>query len=180
MKSRIGFVSNSSTSSYVCYVCNETEEGRDASPGELGMKECVHGHTFHENCSNFPISLYDDKLTDTEVFKAVQCFASDYSSLPHYSKHDLEEQVEYHIQQGTTRYALLELIEDFEDDVPSIWCPICNFDILDQQSILKFLLYKIGLCKREFQTLLRREYTNLQGLEKYLEEHDIDQYVNRK
>jgi hypothetical protein len=46
MKTRKGFVSNSSTSSFLCEVCGSIEAGRDASPSDFGMSECVHGHVF--------------------------------------------------------------------------------------------------------------------------------------
>ncbi|MFA7287430.1 MAG: hypothetical protein WC055_00975 [Melioribacteraceae bacterium] len=44
MKSRNYFVSNSSSSSFVCEICSATESGWDASPEDLGFAECVNGH----------------------------------------------------------------------------------------------------------------------------------------
>ena len=48
MKIRNGFVSNSSSSSFVCNICGEVEGGYDCSLGDFGMLECEHGHTFHD------------------------------------------------------------------------------------------------------------------------------------
>lgn len=45
MKIRFGFVSNSSTSSFVCDVCGETFSGRDAGLEETEMFQCINGHT---------------------------------------------------------------------------------------------------------------------------------------
>lgn len=45
MKIRNGFVSNSSTSSYVCDICGEDRGGQDTSIDESDMKKCVNGHT---------------------------------------------------------------------------------------------------------------------------------------
>lgn len=48
MKLRKGFVSNSSSSSFVCDVCGYTESGWDMSLEEAEMYECENGHTFCE------------------------------------------------------------------------------------------------------------------------------------
>ena len=52
MKVRAGFVSNSSSSSFICDVCGGSESGWDASLEGVGMVECKGGHTFHESCSS--------------------------------------------------------------------------------------------------------------------------------
>lgn len=46
MKIRAGFVSNSSSSSFVCEICGEIGSGWDASPADVGMIECKNGHVF--------------------------------------------------------------------------------------------------------------------------------------
>ena len=48
MKVRNGFVSNSSSSSFVCDVCGDVEGGYDLCLTDAGMAECVNGHTFCE------------------------------------------------------------------------------------------------------------------------------------
>ena len=44
MKIRRGFVSNSSSSSYTCLVCGETQSGWDVSLSDIEMFECENGH----------------------------------------------------------------------------------------------------------------------------------------
>lgn len=46
MKIRKGFVSNSSSSSFVCCITGATEGGYDVSLYDCGMVECEKGHTF--------------------------------------------------------------------------------------------------------------------------------------
>lgn len=48
MKIRQGFVSNSSSSSFVCMVSGHIEAGMDMSMADAGMVECIHGHQFGE------------------------------------------------------------------------------------------------------------------------------------
>jgi hypothetical protein len=44
MKIRSGFVSNSSSSSYVCEICYTAHESWDCGLSEFGMCECTNGH----------------------------------------------------------------------------------------------------------------------------------------
>jgi len=46
MKIRLGFVSNSSSSSFVCDVCGRAESGMDISLRDFDMIHCVNNHTF--------------------------------------------------------------------------------------------------------------------------------------
>lgn len=48
MKVRKGFVSNSSSSSFVCDVCGESVSGMDMSYDEAEMVCCTNGHDFCE------------------------------------------------------------------------------------------------------------------------------------
>ena len=47
MKTRLYFVSNSSSSSFVCEICNHSEVGYDG-PQSVGMVCCENDHTFCE------------------------------------------------------------------------------------------------------------------------------------
>lgn len=50
MKIRQGFVSNSSSSSFICDICGMTEAGSDCeSMSDYGLVECNNGHTFCES-----------------------------------------------------------------------------------------------------------------------------------
>ena len=48
-KIRSGFVSNSSSSSFICDVCGNTESGWDMSLEEAYMVQCKNGHEFCES-----------------------------------------------------------------------------------------------------------------------------------
>ena len=46
MKFRTSFVTNSSSSSYVCEICGRSETGFDMGLSDCEMMECVNGHIF--------------------------------------------------------------------------------------------------------------------------------------
>ena len=46
MKIRTGFVSNSSSESFLCEVCGDIRSGWDASLRDVGMEMCEHYHYF--------------------------------------------------------------------------------------------------------------------------------------
>lgn len=65
MKIRNGFVSNSSTTSFVCDICGASEAGMDAFPEELGFVSCENGHII---CEDEAIEGYaTDEWTEEEA-----------------------------------------------------------------------------------------------------------------
>jgi methionyl-tRNA synthetase len=73
MKTRTSLVSNSSTSSFICAVCNESEGYDDScSLSDIGAFECDKcGRTIHNDCGNeekCPICNLESIPLEVEVF----------------------------------------------------------------------------------------------------------------
>jgi len=67
MRIRIDFVSNSSSSSYLCDVCGEIGSGWDAEPENVGMLICKdYNHTF---CIEHAFDGFEDCELDSSFFK---------------------------------------------------------------------------------------------------------------
>jgi len=49
MKIRQGFVSNSSSSSFICEISGRVESGMDLCLSDIEMTECENGHLFDDN-----------------------------------------------------------------------------------------------------------------------------------
>lgn len=61
MKSRNGFVSNSSSSSFICAICGELESGWDVGCSDFDMFRCRKcGREVHIGCVNFSDELQSD------------------------------------------------------------------------------------------------------------------------
>ena len=56
MKIRKGFVSNSSTTTFICSICREIEAGRDSGLSDFEMFSCINDHEMHEEC----LAINDD------------------------------------------------------------------------------------------------------------------------
>ena len=67
MKIRQGFVSNSSSSSFICDITGETKSGWDSNLTEVQMYQCVNGHTVNESFVNLNDKLFVQK--EKEGFK---------------------------------------------------------------------------------------------------------------
>jgi len=66
MKIRRDFVSNSSSSSYVCDVCSEEVSGMDLSLREAEMVECVNDHTI---CESHTMESDEPDFTDQDLME---------------------------------------------------------------------------------------------------------------
>ena len=60
MKIRKGFVSNSSSSSFICEICGRTETGYEADFRDFEFVECENGHLF---CNEHLINVEDEPET---------------------------------------------------------------------------------------------------------------------
>lgn len=76
MKIRTGFVSNSSSSSFVCDVCREEFSGWDLSLSKVDHAQCINGHTICQDSiinSNSNTTESDEDEDDYYEIPAEKC-----------------------------------------------------------------------------------------------------------
>jgi len=109
MKIRNRFVSNSSSSSFTCAVCGNTQSGYDMSLNDFEMSRCENGH------------IIDNECLDQRIYELIK---------EEGNKHDFS--IEY--------------------------CPICQFEVLDDADALKFLYHVLGYSGKAILEDIKKKY----------------------
>ena len=142
MKFRISFVTNSSSSSYVCEICGRSESGFDLSLRDCEMMECVNGHIF---CCDEALEM----PTKKELIKMIL-------------ENEWNKDVWDRNIRDSRDYSEDELIVMEEDDlfdkfcsdggcyeVPECVCPICQFIEYSEDDLSDYLLKEYGVSRDE-------------------------------
>mgnify|MGYP007069490262 CR=1 FL=1 len=141
MKYRHGFVSNSSTSSFICEICGNTESGMDCSAEELGFIECDNGH---EICQEEAIEGYQEAM---DARNEAECKA-DYGEEGYFE----------------------------EENLPSEYCPICNFEVPSMPDIERYFHKQYGIPDSEVFDYVKK----INPRRKKLYPHEYNEYVMRQ
>ena len=138
MKIRTGFVSNSSSSSFICQVSGETYSGYDCSIDDFGLVRCENGHLFHEDyLVNFDLFSNERKLEIAAKFD-VQSKIYDYKkqnnirwndNVPAEVKENFEKEVKVFFD-NMTEGELMVLLWNHSD---------CDFNVEKGDRICQFI-----------------------------------------
>lgn len=135
-KYRLGFVSNSSSSSFVCDVCGYETSGWDMCLSECEMFECKNGHTL---CNEHMIKPTKEWLKDY-IYKIKQEYKISDEDFNNWVKDeyvDLDNLSEDNIKDFDYEYGGGEALVY---NVPECLCPLCNFEELDMDDAMAYLL----------------------------------------
>ncbi len=157
MKIRKGFVSNSSSSSFVCDICGNAESGYDASPRDLGMLRCQNDHTYCE--SHYVV---DDGMMERLVARfredgvdavAIDEFVSEWKSSPPKTESAVTDMIEgVDSQYGDVNYE--QLAET---------CPVCSMQNITDDCIIGYYDRHVK-PKSEVVAEIRAKATNFEEM----------------
>ena len=129
-KFRKSFVTNSSSSSFVCEICGRVESGYDLGLSDAEMYECVNGHIF---CADEALEIPDKK----ELIKMI--LENEWSKLSEEELDTFDEET---------------LFSDFCSDggyydVLECVCPICQFIEYSEYDLSEYLLKTYNVSRDE-------------------------------
>jgi hypothetical protein len=138
MKIRTGFVSNSSSSSFICVICGEEASGWDMGLSEADMFECENGHTC---CNSHKLKKKDPSIKQMREYLINEANESDYyKGKPTVLSDRIEE---------INNLDDTEIEDEYNDAIdcaePACNCPVCQFKKLTLKDGYSFLKNKYGL-----------------------------------
>lgn len=136
MKIRLGFVSNSSSSSFICDVCGRVESGWDMNIEDAQMIQCENGHTIgEEHFEDIDI----DELCKEHIMKD-----------PEYTKEELEDEE-----------LMYDLIRDMRYSMPESICPICQLKVVTNETTLEYALRLLEQDKEDLDKEIQEKFKTL-------------------
>jgi hypothetical protein len=132
MKYRTGFVSNSSSSSFICDISGRSESGWDMCFSDVGMYSCENGHTFDED-----YALYSDEIK-------IHLLEELKDTILEYHDEDLWESL-----QEADDITDFHDIDDFVYELPECCCPICTFKVYSESDMKRFMKKKYGTSEED-------------------------------
>lgn len=162
VKYRTGFVSNSSSSSYICEVCGEIFSGWDTGFEEFGLYECVNNHVFCEDHAKEKPYITKERMI--ELFEKEKSWIDK----------DKMEGILKTIEKGD-EFEIEELLEDYLEngryDVIPEQCPLCSLIEINDSDRIDYLMlrgeYTYGSLLKE----IRERFKNYDGFKQHLREN---------
>lgn len=134
-KIRNGFVSNSSSSSFVCDLCGYETSGWDMCLSEAEMFECENGHTLCDEHMLEPTQEWLNKYI-YEIKEACKISDEEFNEWVDENQVDLNNVTKSDIRELDYN---LGCSEAFRYGVPECLCPLCNFEELSMNDAKEYL-----------------------------------------
>jgi len=174
MKIRTGFVSNSSSSSYVCYVCGEAETVYDGNLSESGLMECEEGHVF---CDSHALEYVPEKKVFTFEEKKRMVLERACENLG-FGENQVEAWERFNAKPDEEIEKMWEE-EDWEEYDEELegedirCCPICQMTEYNTDEALHFLMLDNGLSKKDLLENMKALFSTYQDMANHLKANPL-------
>jgi hypothetical protein len=143
MKKRSGFVSNSSSSSFICDVSGGVESGWDLCLSDSEMAECENGHTFYTHYASF------DEEIKNKIIKRV--------TSEEYKGYYSDEDAVGIIKEADSLDDLFEL-DDMRYSLFKECCPICSMHNVSSDDRAAYALTLLDMSAKELTKKIKETF----------------------
>jgi len=178
MKIRTGFVSNSSSSSFICEVTGREEIGMDIGLSDCDMSMCKKGHVFD---NEYRVIEFADLSDDQKCLLVAENMARrDYDIKDHEEREKKWNDDILLCLATTDPSTLLEKFdnEEYDEDmqygfeIPSFMCPICTFDVVTDKDAVKFLYKMFNTSEEGTKAIIKSKFKTFDEFQKFLTEKE--------
>jgi len=156
MKIRKGFVSNSSTTTFICEVCKNTYAAQDGNLEEAEMMECTEGHTFCQHHTtigedpspNKKLEVLREALSDEDFNKVLKDDEGEISDETWHEEFDYE----------------------IRNELPPKYCPICSLRHVPDTTVMQFLLKEHSKKEETVRKEIQSRFKTYEEFKKYVKE----------
>ena len=181
MKIRKGYVSNSSSSSFVCEVCGEIKSGYDVSFSDMGMVRCTRGHVIcehHIQGDRYSVSaIYSEvKRQLSEGYPEVAEFLE--TSWPTWEQDmtsvdgdtSIDDVMPAEVEEEDFWDYLYEY--DSYNMIPTVCCPICTITHVNSYDLLTYLIKRTGQPRQQLEDEIRDRFKTYEKFKEYLKDEN--------
>lgn len=171
MKIRTGFVSNSSSSSFICDVCGTIQSGWSLDLADTDMIMCVNGHVF---CSEHVEKPYGKKaiiefLKDQakkSPKRGSDSPAPDYEGFIERLKNMPDDEPYDYSTEESRKFGLYNLQEEY----PESLCPVCQMKAFRDEEVMLYMIKRSGMTYNDVYDEIRRTMKDYKTFKAYIED----------
>ena len=167
MKYRKDFVTNSSSSSFVCDICGRDESGMDMSLSDAGMYECENGHTFCDKHFIGHIGKTKKEMIEEILVEGWNIRRTYNWRSGRYEDSVITEQMLEVMDEDALYEEYFASKERY--DVAAEYCPICMFQNATDEDIAAYFLKKNEMSINDLLTTWKSEFGKYETLSSWLE-----------